>query len=133
MKLLLDTCTFLWWCEGSARIPGATRSLVSDPDHDVYVSTASAWEIALKHGLGKLPLPQRPEIFVPRERERHAFLSLSIDEPAVLQLPRLPPLHQDPFDRILICQAIEHGMTLLTPDRLIAQYPVRLSWSGHDR
>ena len=104
------------------------RSLVSDPAHDVYVSTASAWEIALKYGLGKLPLPEEPALFVPRQRERHGFLSLPIDEPAVMQLPRLPPLHHDPFDRILICQAIEHGLTLLTPDRLISRYPVRLSW-----
>ena len=128
MRLLLDTCTFLWWCEGSANVPATARSLISDPAHEVYLSTASAWEIALKHGLGKLPLPERSEVFVPRQRERHGFVSLSIDEAAVLQLPRLPPLHNDPFDRILICQAIEHGLTMLTPDRLISQYPVRLSW-----
>ena len=58
----------------------------------------------------------------------HGFLSLPVDEASVLQLPRLPPLHKDPFDRMLVCQAIEHGMTLLTPDPLIAQYPVRISW-----
>ena len=128
MKLLLDTCTFLWWSAGARRVPTAVRSAVSDPENEVYVSTASLWEITLKHGVGKLPLPEPPELFLPRQRECHGFLSLPIDEASVLQLPRLPPLHQDPFDRLLVCQAIEHGMTLLTPDRLIAQYPVRISW-----
>ena len=128
MKLLLDTCTFLWWCEGSDRIAARTRAQVSDPTNEVYLSSVSVWEIALKHGLGKLPLPQPPEQFVPEQRERHAFRSLPIDEASVLQMPKLPSIHNDPFDRILICQAIEHGMTLVTPDHLIAQYPVRLSW-----
>ena len=128
MKLLLDTCTFLWWCEGSDRIPASIRAHVSDPTNEVFLSTVSVGEIALKHGLGKLPLPQPPEHFVPEQRERHAFQSLPVDEASVLQMPKLPSIHNDPFDRILICQAIEHGMTLVTPDHLIAQYPVRLSW-----
>ena len=128
MKLLLDTCTFLWWTENSPQLPKGVRSMVSDPAHEVYVSTASIWEISVKHHVGRLPLPQPPERFCPEQRERHGFLSLPIDEASVLQLHRLPPLHKDPFDRILVCQAIEHGMTLLTPDRLIAQYSVRISW-----
>ena len=105
MKLLLDTCAFLWWTEGSPRLPERIRSMVSDPTHDVYVSTASIWEISV-----------------------NGFLSLPIDDASVLQLHRLPRLHKDPCDRLLVCQAIEHGMTLLTSDRLIAQYPVRTSW-----
>ena len=128
MKLLVDTCTFLWWCTGASRVPKAVRSAVSDSAHEVYVSAASIWEVSVKHHLGKLPLPQPPELFLPEQRERHGFLSLPMDEASVLQLPRLPPLHKDPFDRMLVCQAIEHGMTLLTPDRLIAQYSVRISW-----
>ena len=124
----MDTCAFLWWCEGVPRVPTEVRSIVSDPTHDVYLSTASAREITIKHALGKLPLSDQPELFIPRERERHGFQSLPIDEASVLQLRRLPALHRDPFDRLLICQAIEHGMTLLTPDRLISQYPVRISW-----
>ena len=128
MKLLLDTCVFLWWTENSPRLPQGVRSAVSDPANDVYVSTASIWEISVKHHAGRLPLPQPPERFLPEQRERHGFLSLPIDEASVLQLRRLPALHSDPFDRMLVCQAIEHGMTLVTPDRLIAQYPVRIAW-----
>ncbi len=128
MKLLLDTCAFLWWSQGSARIPAEVRKLVADPANDVYVSAATAWEIAVKHGLGKLELPAPPDVFVPTRREWYDFKSLPFNEASALQLLRLPPLHRDPFDRLLICQAIEHGMTLLTPDRLISEYPVRISW-----
>ena len=128
MRLLLDTCAFLWWAEDSPRPPPGVRSAVSDPAHEVYVSAASIWEISVKHHLGKLPLPQPPELFLPEQRERHGFRSLPMDEASVLELHRLPALHKDPFDRMLACQAIEHGMTLLTPDRLIAQYSVRISW-----
>ena len=128
MRLLLDTCTFLWWSAGDRRVPKAVRSAVSDPAHEVYVSTVSVWEVMIKYQVGRLPLPRSPERFLREQRERHGFRSLPIDEASVLQLPRLPPLHKDPFDRVLVCQAIEHGMTLLTPDPLIAQYPVRISW-----
>ena len=128
MRLLLDTCTFLWWSAGDRRVPKAVRSAVSDPAHEVYVSTASVWEVMIKYQVGRLPLPQSPERFLREQRERHGFRSLPIDEASVLQSLRLPPLHKDPFDRMLVCQAIEHGLTLVTPDPLIAQYPVRIAW-----
>jgi PIN domain nuclease of toxin-antitoxin system len=82
----------------------------------------------MKHALGRLPLPESPERFVPRMRERHGIEALAIDEESVLQTARLPGLHRDPFDRLLVCQSIVHGMTLLTPDSLIAQYPARVVW-----
>ena len=128
MKLLLDTCAFLLWTQGAPQVSEEVRRLVADPANDVYVSSVTAWEIGVKHGLGKLELPAPPEVFVPTRREWYDFKSLPIDEASTLQLRRLPPLHKDPFDRILICQAIEHGMTLVTPDRLISQYPVRILW-----
>ena len=73
-------------------------------------------------------LPEAPETVVPRQRHRHAFGSLSLDEWNALHLPRLPPLHKDPFDRMLVCQAIEQGLTLVTPDRTVRQYPIRTLW-----
>ena len=128
MKLLLDTCTFLWWVSGAEKIPLAVRALVADPANDAHLSAVSAWEIAVKHALGRLPLPSPPERFVPYERQRHGFESLPLDEASTLHLHRLPGLHHDPFDRMLLCQGIEHGMTLVTPDRAITQYPVRCVW-----
>lgn len=75
-----------------------------------------------------MPLPQPPQQFIPAQRRAHGIETLPLDEDAVLQLPRLPDIHKDPFDRMLICQAIAHGMTILTPDPLITRYPVRTAW-----
>jgi PIN domain nuclease of toxin-antitoxin system len=96
-----------------------------DPGNEVFLSTASTWEIAVKHALGRLPLPAAPERFVPAEREAHGIGTLPIDEEATLHLLRLPPLHRDPFDRMLVSQAILHGLTIVTPDPLVTQYPAR--------
>ena len=128
MRLLLDTAVFLWWVTGSEPVPGAIRKTVSAPESEVWVSAVSSWEIAVKHRLGRLPLPEAPETLVPRERRRHGFGSLSLDERSALHLPRLPRLHKDPFDRMLVCQAIEHGLTLVTPDHAIRKYPIRTLW-----
>lgn len=128
MKLLLDTATFLWLVAEPERLPDEVREACVDPANDVYLSAVSAWEIAVKHAIGRLPLPEPAERFVPKERERHAIESLALDEDSTLQLPRLPALHRDPFDRMLICQAITHGLVLATPDAEIARYPVRMMW-----
>ena len=128
MKLLLDTCTFLWIVAGHPRLSPRAGDVFRSPEHEVYLSAASAWEIAVKHGLGRLPLPEPPERFVPAMRDHHGIESLAIDEESVLQTTRLPALHRDPFDRLLVCQAIVHGMTLLTPDPLVTQYPARVIW-----
>ncbi len=128
MNLLLDTCTFLWLIADSPDLSSGARQVFSNPGNEVYLSAVSAWEIAIKHRLGRLPLPEPPHRFIPRQREFHEIRSLPIEETAVLQLARLPDYHKDPFDRMLICQAIAHGLTLLTPDPAITQYPVRTEW-----
>ena len=128
MRLLLDTCTFLWIAGDAKDLSSRARALFQSPEHEVYLSAASAWEIGVKHALGRLPLPQPPGRFVPEMRELHGIESLAIDEESVLQVDRLPPHHRDPFDRLLVCQAIVHGMTILSPDPLVAAYPVRVVW-----
>lgn len=128
MTLLLDTCTFLWVIAGAPEISSRARDLFSDPDNEVYLSAASAWEIALKHALGRLPLPDAPQRFVPDQRRRHGVEALAVDEESALHIGRLPLLHRDPFDRMLVSQAIVHGMSILGPDPLVAQYPVRTLW-----
>lgn len=128
MRLLLDTCTFLWVISDSSRLSVRALDLFRPPDHEVFLSAASAWEISTKHSLGRLPLPQSPERFIPAMREHHGIEALAIDEESVLQTIRLPALHRDPFDRLPVCQAIVHGLTLLTPDPLISQYPARVVW-----
>ena len=128
MKILLDTCTFLWLITDDIALSASARNAFVDPDNDVYLSVVSVWEITVKHGLGKLPLPGSPERFIPIQRDRHGITSLPLEEQALLYLSKLPLLHRDPFDRVLVCQAIQHELTLLTPDSLITQYPVRTAW-----
>lgn len=128
MKLLLDTCTFLWLAADAPELSDVARELFEDPDHEVFLSAASSWEIAVKNSLGALPLPEPADVFVPRTRKQMAVQSLPLEEEATLYLPRLPTLHRDPFDRMLICQALCYGMALLTPDAHIVRYPVRTVW-----
>ena len=128
MKLLLDTCTFLWVLLDAPQLSDDARRLFRDPGNEVLLSSVSAWEIAVKYTLGRLPLPEPPERYVPRQRDAHGIASLPLDEDAALHVARLPNLHSDPFDRMLICQAMLNGLTLVTPDRDIARYPVRIAW-----
>jgi PIN domain nuclease of toxin-antitoxin system len=128
VKCLLDTCTFLWVIAGTKDLSPEASRLFADPANEVFLSAVSVWELYVKHALGKLPLPSTLDRFVVEERERHEIAALPLNEQAVLHLHKLPPLHRDPFDRMLICQAIEHNCVLLTPDPLIAQYPVRTRW-----
>jgi PIN domain nuclease of toxin-antitoxin system len=128
MKVLVDTCTFLWMADDAPELSRQARTIVTDPNNDVYLSAASAWEIAIKHALGKLPLPEPPRRFVPTQRTLLALTALPIEEAAVLALDRLPALHRDPFDRVLICQALTHGLAIISPDPQIQQYPIPTLW-----
>lgn len=128
MNILLDTCTFLWLIAGSDELTVAAREAFADPENEVYLSAASCWEICVKWSMGRLPLPEEPGRFIPGQRKKHLVTPLPICEAATFHLPKLPELHRDPFDRILICQSIEHSLVLLTPDQLITQYPVRTLW-----
>jgi PIN domain nuclease of toxin-antitoxin system len=128
VRLLLDTCTFLWIVSDAPQLSPRARSLFQTADHEVYLSAASAWEIGVKYALGRLVLPEPPGRFVPAQREAHRIASLGVDEESVLQVSRLPHVHRDPFDRLLVCQAIVHGLAILTPDPLVADYPVRVVW-----
>lgn len=124
MRILLDTHVFLWYISGDARLGAAVRDVIGTPDNEVFLSGVSTWEAIVKHGLGKLPLPEPAETYLPTQRERHEISSLPLDEPSVSRLGSLPALHRDPFDRMLVCQALEHGLVVSTVDEAILQYPV---------
>lgn len=128
MKVLLDTSAFLWAITEDDRLGSEARRKIVSPANEVFLSTASSWEISIKFGLGKLPLPEDPARYVPRQREAAGFAALPIDEDAVLQVHRLPPHHRDPFDRLLVSQALAGGLILATNDPLIEAYPVRTLW-----
>lgn len=128
MRLLLDTCTFLWVIGGAKNLSSPAREAFADPGNEVFLSAVSAWEIAVKHRLGRLPLPSPPETFVPAQRTAHGLEPLPVDEEAALHVAKLPDLHRDPFDRMLVAQAMVGGLVLLTPDDQIREYPVRTLW-----
>lgn len=124
MRLLLDTHIFLWYISGDKKLTDTARDQIRDSTNVVYLSVGSLWEAIVKYQIGKLPLPQQPESYLPGQRERHQISSLSMDEESVKRLANLPMLHRDPFDRMLICQAKEHDLTIVTIDPLIQAYSV---------
>jgi PIN domain nuclease of toxin-antitoxin system len=128
MRILLDTCTFLWLALDEPQLSTAAREVFTDPLNEVFLSAASAFEIAVKQELGRLPLPQPAQRYVPRLREAHLVQPLALDEESALHAASLPALHRDPFDRLLVAQAIVHGLVLLTPDEDVRRYPVRTLW-----
>ena len=126
MKILLDTHIFLWFISGDSRLSTELQDAIRDSDNAIYLSVISVWESSIKYQLGKLPLPEPPEMYLPKQRDLHQITSLAIDEGSVIQLAKLPPLHRDPFDRMLICQAFENGLTIATVDGSIRAYSVNL-------
>lgn len=122
MKLLLDTHIFLWFISADSRLPILFRDAIREPNNTVFLSVASLWEIIIKYNLGKLPLPQSPEICIPRQRQLHQIKSLPINESSLKHLSSLPNLHRDPFDRILISHALSSSLILATVDPEIMSY-----------
>ena len=128
MKILLDTCTFLWLTTDAPELSEKAKQVFQDPDNAIYLSSVSVWEMLVKHQLGKLPFPTAAEVFIRQQCEQHFIDYLALDDKAVFQLSNLPNLHRDPFDRMLVCQAISLDLVLLTSDKLITQYPVASVW-----
>jgi PIN domain nuclease of toxin-antitoxin system len=124
MRILLDTHIFLWFVSGDAQLPTNVRDAIRNPDNEVYLSAVSIWEAIVKYQLGKLPLPESPETYLPKQRDLHQVASLALNEGSVTQLAQLPPLHRDPFDRMLICQALHNGLTIATVDSAVRAYSV---------
>ena len=128
MRLLLDTCTFLWLAADDSRLTPAARTSCRSAGNEVYLSALSAWEIAIKHRLGRLPLPEPPARYVASRRSWLRLEPLAFDEACAAHDALLPPHHRDPFDRGLVSQAILNGMTIVTPDAAIALYPAPILW-----
>lgn len=128
MNLLLDTHAFLWFISDDESLSPAARAAITAAENQVWLSAASAWEITVKYGIGKLPLPDTPDRFVPTMRQRAGIDLLPIGEAEVCQVHKLPPVHRDPFDRILVAQANCNGLVIVTDDTWIGRYPVRTLW-----
>jgi PIN domain nuclease of toxin-antitoxin system len=125
MRLLIDTHVFLWLESEPERVAAPTRAAVEDTDNELYLSVVSGWEIAIKHALGKLPLPVDPPVYVPARMARAGFHHLDVTMAHALAVWGLPPYHDDPFDRLLVAQAQVEGLTIVTVDERITKYPIR--------
>ncbi len=128
MRLLLDTSAFLWYIAGDPRISTPVREAMVTDGTDIYLSSVSVWEMSVKHSLGRLALPAPVAVYVREQRQRQGFLALPLGEDDVEHLGKLPDHHRDPFDRMLICQALQHGLRLVTSDATIHLYPVPVLW-----
>ncbi len=125
MRLLIDSHVFLWYFAGIKLSQKAKDLLTITDDNEIYFSYASAWEIFIKYGVGKLNLPSTPEVFVPERVRLAGFLFLPINLQHVLRVYDLPSIHRDPFDRLLISQAKAENLTILTADPVFAEYEIK--------
>lgn len=132
MRPLVDTHCWLWQFLAPDRLRSDVVELLTDERHDVFLFVASAWEIVIKHGLGKLKLPTAPEHDIPDSLAAQGYLELPIEQRHVLRLAQLPLHHKDPFDRILVAQSHAEGLHLVTADRLMLAYGVPVIWAGVD-
>jgi PIN domain nuclease of toxin-antitoxin system len=123
VRLLLDTHVFLWLQTTPERLRDHV-TLVEDERNELVVSAASSWEIAIKHQLGRLSLPEAPGRYVPSRIQMIGAQSLPVEHSHALAVAELPTLHGDPFDRLLVAQAQLEDLTILTADQTVAQYPV---------
>ena len=117
-KYLLDTHILLWWVSDADKLSKEVFDIISDTRNQIYISSATIWEIAIKEGLGKLKVDANLETII----EENGFMELRISALCANNTKKLPSIHKDPFDRMLISQAIEKKLTLITKDRYIIQY-----------
>ncbi len=126
MNILLDTCDAIWFLAGDERLSAAYREAFANPQNQLFLSVVSDWEIAIKHSIGKLHLKQSPKFYLIEGRRRLSIQSLPLFPEPTYALEDLPKHHNDPFDRIIICQALVHGLVLASSDPLVRQYPVNI-------
>jgi PIN domain nuclease of toxin-antitoxin system len=128
VRYLLDTCTFLWASQQPSLLSKAAVAAINDRTNELSVSDVSIWEITLKHSAGKLPLPDTPRVWIPEKFAHHQFKPLGLNRDAIYRSGELPRVHPDPFDRLLVAQAIEAGMTILSPDAPLSTLGASRVW-----
>lgn len=128
MRILLDTCTFLWVSQQPAMLSQVAIAVIDDSRSELHVSDVSLWEITLKHAAGKLPLPDAPRVWIPQKLAYHQFQSLRLNQDAIFRSGELPGKHPDPFDRLIAAQSIEFGLTILSPDTLLSSLGAARIW-----
>lgn len=125
---LLDTCTLIWLSAEPQRLSKKASRHIDNPQTELWLSDASVWELSLKWQAGKLRLPQPPRLWVEEQSRLWHLRPLPIERHDLYRVSELPAHHNDPFDRLLIAQAIEQGLTILTPEPTMHRYPVATLW-----
>ena len=128
MKVLLDTHAILWWATGEEQLSPKARATIADPKTEVFISIASAWETQVKASIGKLKVSGRTGDLFRDIIIEHGFRLVGIELDDIDRLAKLPKLHRDPFDRLLVAQALERDVTLVTKDTLLADYGASTLW-----
>jgi PIN domain nuclease of toxin-antitoxin system len=126
MKLLLDTHAFLWYITNNPKLPRYAYDAIRDKSNEAYLSVVSVWEALVKFQIGKLVLPPPADEYINERRTAHRIANLPLELEAVSHLLSLPAHHRDPFDRMLICQALHHELTIITVDDQFRHYPVTI-------
>ncbi len=127
MNYILDTHVFLWYILSDNNLSQKHLEIIQNTQNTIYLSVASVWEVTVKQNIGKLELPEKAAFYLPQQRIKHKILSLPISEDTIKQLHTLPDFHKDPFDRMIICQALENDFTILSADGLIKKYSVKVA------
>ena len=127
MKLLLDTHAFIWWDSNPGQLSAPALAALRDPANEVWLSMASVWEMVIKAHLGKLTL-RLPLADIVSQQQANGLRVLPVALAHALGVEGLPPIHKDPFDRILIAQTNAEGAELVSGDPVVRQYPVRVFW-----
>lgn len=128
MRILLDTHTFLWWNTDDPHLSFRAREIIANGENELFLSAASAWEIAIKAGRGRLSLPELPDKYVASRMALHRIQPLPVQLSHALQVYHLPEHHSDPFDRLLIAQSQLESMPILTVDAQFGHYEVEVLW-----
>ena len=133
MKALLDTHVFLWWVMDNERLIPFIRDFISNEKNELFLSSASCWEIAIKKNLRRLKLSDKPDKFIPDQMNANNISGLPIQLVHALHVYNLPDHHRDPFDRMLVAQAIIEKIPIITNDLIIAKYDVKTLWDKKKR
>ncbi len=128
MRLLLDTCTFLWLCTEPTRLSQRASDAIRDDENEVYLSDVSIWEIVLKYQSGKLPLSAPPREWLAEHAPFFQVDPLPIQSEALFVSGELPPTHRDPFDRLIAAQAEVNALTVVSPDPAYTKLSVDVLW-----
>lgn len=121
---LLDTHTALWWAAGSPRLSERAKEIIKSKDNQIFLSVVSVWEASIKSALGKMPLPGKPGPFFQALAQRSSFTVLPVHLSHAAEVYSLPQIHRDPFDRLLISQAIAEDLILISDDQVFQNYSV---------